>query len=209
MIFPLLETIGKKKFNYNEKRKTNWCRNLEISYCMICIVRLYCGEQWQRQGAGLGIRRAQGRWARQQARTGALGHRRACWGAGPCSGRWGVRQSAGRAGVARTGALQAGGREGERQARGAQASGRRTGAGGGARAGERQLGAGPGGRQGAGRAAGRRWAHAARAAWALGLALGSALGPFSIRFDSFFFLSHQMNIVHCKIKFFRKKNNIY
>ena len=62
-----------------------------------------------------------------------------------------------------------------------------------------------GARQGAGRAAGRRWA---RAAWAPGLALGSALGalgPFSIRFDSFFFLSHQMNTVHCKINFFRKK----
>ena len=44
-----------------------------------------------------------------------------------------------------------------------------------------------------------------RAAWAPGLALGSALGPFSIRFDSFFFfLSHQMNTVHCKIKFFSK-----
>ena len=38
-------------------------------------------------------------WARHQARTGALGHRRACWGAGPCSGRWAVRQSAGRAGA--------------------------------------------------------------------------------------------------------------
>ena len=141
--------MEKKKFNYNEKRKKkkNWCRNLEISYCMICIVRLYCGEQWQRQGAGLGIRRAQGRWARQQARTGALGHRRACWGAGPCSERWGVWQSAG------------------------------------------------------------------RAAWAPGLALGSALGalgPFSIRFDSFFFfLSHQMNTVHCKIKFFSKKKKIF
>ena len=39
------------------------------------------------------------------------------------------------------------------------------------------------------RAAGR-WARGARAAWAPGLALGSALGalgPFSIRFDSFFF----------------------
>ena len=45
-------------------------------------------------------------------------------------------------------------------------------------------------RQGAGHAAGRRWARGARAAWAPGLALGSvlgALGPFSIRFDSFFF----------------------
>ena len=58
-----------------------------------------------------------------------------------------------------------------------------------------------------GRAAGARGARGA--AWAPGLALGSALGalgPFSIRFDSvFFFLSHQMNTVHCKIKFFRKK----
>ena len=55
----------------------------------------------------------------------------------------------------------------------------------------------------AGRAQARRWAcrldarRAGRArrrqAWARGLALGSALGalgPFSIRFDSFFFLSH-------------------
>ena len=97
MIFPLLETIGKKKIIIMKNEKKNWCRNLEISYCMICIVRLYCGEQWQRQGAGLGIRRAQGRWARQQARTGALGHRCACWGAGPCSGRLGVWQSAGHA----------------------------------------------------------------------------------------------------------------
>ena len=60
--FSIAGNNWKKKINYNEKRKKNWCRNLEISYCMICIVRLYCGEQWQRQGAGLGIRRAQGRW---------------------------------------------------------------------------------------------------------------------------------------------------
>ena len=167
---------------------------------MICIVRLYCGEQWQRQGAGLGIRHAQGRWARQQARTGALGHRRACWAAGPCSGRWGLRQSAGRVGVARTGAVQAGGRAGERQARGA-----------------RRRAAGARGARARGRAAARRrrrraagrWARGARAAWAPGLALGSALGPFSIRFDSFFFLSHQMNTVHCKIKIFQKKQYIY
>ena len=60
-----------------------------------------------------------------------------------------------------------------------------------------------------GRAGRWAWARGARGlgvAWAVGLALGSALGPFSIRFDSFFFLSHQMNTVHCKIKFFRKKN---
>ena len=121
----------------------------------------------------------------------ALGHRRACWGAGPCSGRWGVRQTGGRAGKRQA----RGARRRAAGARGAQASGRSTGAGGCARAGERQLGAGA--RQGAGRAAGRCWAPE--------LALGSALdalGPFSIRFDSFFFLSHQMNTVYCKIKFF-------
>ena len=108
------------------------------------------------------------------------------------------------AGVSRRGAQGVLGRAG-RACWGAQ-GGRRTGAGG--RASARQLGAGAGGRQGAGRAVGKRWACGARAAWAPGLALGSALGalgPFSIRFDSFFFLSHQMNTVHCKIKFFRKK----
>ena len=158
--FSIAGNNWKKKFNYNEKRKKNWCRNLEISYCMICIVRLYCGEQWQRQGAGLGIRRAQGRWARQQARTRALGHRRPSWGAGPCSGRWGVRQSAGRASVAWTGALQAGGRAGERQARGAC---RRA-------AGARAL-AGPRPR---GRAAARRRRRRATGRWARGKqALGS------------------------------------
>ena len=45
--------------------------------------------------------------------------------------------------------------------------------------------------------AGERQARGAR-----GLAAGCELGPFSIRFDSFFFLSHQMNTVHCKIKIF-------
>ena len=91
-----------------------------------------------------------------------------------------------------------------------QASGRRAGvarrargrADGGARG---ACGAGPAGRQARGLGAGR-------AAWAPGLALGcalGALGPFSIRFDSFFFLSHQMNTVHCKIKFFSKKINNY
>ena len=56
----------------------------------------------------------------------------------------------------------------------------------------------------------RRWARGLGAWAGLGLALGSALGalgPFSIRFDSFFFLSQQMNTVHCKIKFFQKKKN--
>ena len=80
-------------------------------------------------------------------------------GAGCAAGRW-VR---GRA----LGARQGAGRAAGRWARGRQALGTRQ--------------------VGAKRAAGRRWA---RAAWAPGLALGSALdalGPFSIRFDSFFF----------------------
>ena len=84
----------------------------------VTIQKLYCGEQWQRQGAGLGSRHAQGRWGAGE-RAGGAG--RACWGrrasvlgragarAGVCSGLWGVRQGVGRAGVAWTGALQANG----------------------------------------------------------------------------------------------------
>ena len=168
----------KKNLIIMKNEKKNWCRNLEICYCMICIVRLYCGEQWQRQGAGLGIRRAQGRWARhqarrarQQARTGALGHRRACWGAGPCSGRWGVRQSAGRVGVARTGALQAGGRAGKRQAPWA----RRRAAGARALAGARACGRAAARRR---RAAGR-WARGARGRQALGARGARGLGAWA------------------------------
>ena len=133
MIFPLLETIGKKKFNYNEKRKKKkkWCRNLEIGYCMICIVRLYCGEQWQRQGAGLGT----------GARAGALGR---AAGAGACGRVLGARAWHGQASGRRAGSA------GERQAHGRWRAS--------ARADERQLGTGAGGRQGAGRAAGR-WAR--------------------------------------------------
>ena len=147
---------------------------------MICIVRLYCGEQWQRQGVGLGIRRAQGRWD-TGARAGALGR---AAGAGACGRALGAWTWHGQARCKRADARASGrraGRAGERQAHGRwQAR---------ARAGERQLSAGVGRRQGAGRAAGRRWERGARAAWAHGLALGialGALGPFSIRFDSFF-----------------------
>ena len=86
---------------------------------------------------------------------------------------------AGRARRARQAGLSGRGAQGGRPT----GAGGRTGAGRRARARasgswEQALGA----RQGAGRAAGRRWAP--------GLALGSALGalgPFSIRFDSFFF----------------------
>ena len=121
-------------------------------------------------------------------RRGALG-----WGAG--------RAQAGTAGVRGRWAWRAGRRAwagGRRQAAAARAQR--------ARGRARQLGAGAGGRQGAGPAAGRalgtRQAGVGRARpGRLGLAFGSALGalgPFSIRFDSFFFLSHQMNTVHYK-----------
>ena len=122
--------------------------------------------------------------AQAWAGVGRRGRRRACRALGVghrrawlACGR--ARRFAGVRGRARTGA----GRTGSRRGRAA-------------------------GRAGGRRAAGRRAARGVRAAWAPGLALGSALGalgPFSIRFDSFFFLSHQINTVHCKIKFFRKK----
>ena len=158
---------------------------------MICIVRPYCGEQWQRQGAGLGIRRAQGRWG-TGARAGALGR---AAGAGACG-----RALGGRAwhGQARCGRADGRGRANGRGR--ADGRGRAAGRAGGRRTDGRQRRAR---RAQQGRQA--RSLGAGRAAWAPGLALGSALGalgPFSIRFDSFFFLSHQLNTVHCKIKFF-------
>ena len=181
-----------------------WVQNLKWATAHLSR-RLGAGQAQGARGACVGS--AGARWA------GALGARRqarqACWGAGPCSGRWGVGRALGarlwhgQACCRRADARASGRRAGRAGERGAQASGRRWRAR--PRVGERQLGAGAGGRQGAGRAAGRRWARGARAAWAPGLALGSALGalgPVSIRFDSFFFLSHQMNTVHCKIKFF-------
>ena len=191
MIFPLLEIIGKKiNLIIMKNEKKNWCRNLEISYCMICIVRLYCGEQWQRQGAGLGIRRAQGRWG-TGARAGALGR---AAGAGPCGRELGARAWHGQARCRRADSRASGRRAGcagKRQARGARR--RAAGAQGRQARGARQ--------QARGAAAGAGAREARGAGLALGSALG-ALGPFSIRFDSFFFLSHQMNTVHCKIKFF-------
>ena len=151
----------------------------------------YCSRLWS--------------WDRHRARgwadcaQQALG-KRACWAcqaraAGGLERAW----RAGRAGVRRASVLGRAGLQAHRRwrARGRAAAGRR-----------RRRAAG---RWARGRALGARQAgagRAGRAAWAPGLALGSALGalgPFSIRFDSFFFLSHQMNTVHCKIKFFRKK----
>ena len=99
------------------------------------------------------------------------------------------RHAAGRARAGRTG--------GKQQAPAASSRHRRHGRAGAGRA--RALGAG--GRRAAGR--GRRAAEArqesgARAAWALGLATGCALGAlglFSIRLDSVFFLSQFLDIV--------------
>ena len=48
------------------------------------------------------------------------------------------------------------------------------------------------------------WARPGRAVGPMGCALG-ALGLFLAWFDSIFFPSHQMNTVHCEIKFFEKK----
>ena len=62
MIFPLLETIGKKNFNYNEKRK----KKLVQEFGNLLLHDLYCETVlW-------GTVAKTRRWARHQARTGAL-----------------------------------------------------------------------------------------------------------------------------------------
>ena len=141
------------------------------------------------------------------ARGACVGSAGACW-----AGALGARRQARQACVGAGRGAQAGvlGRAGRRrQAAAARERSGRVGVHGSwaqAHAGDRALGA----RQGAGRATGR-WVRGPRASWAPVLALGSALGalgalgPFSIRFDSFYFLSHQMNTVHCIIKIFQKK----
>ena len=121
VIFPLLEIIGKKNLIIMKNKKKNWCRNLEFNYCMIRIVRLYCGEQWQRQGAGLGIRRAQGRWG-TGARAGALGR---AAGAGACGRALGARAWHGQARCRRTDVRASGRRAGQAGARGAAGCGSR------------------------------------------------------------------------------------
>ena len=86
---------------------------------MICIVRLYCGEQWQRQGAGLGIRRAQGRWG-TGARARALGR---AAGAGACGRALGARAWHGQARCRRADARASGARRRAVGARGAHGLG--------------------------------------------------------------------------------------
>ena len=121
-------------------------------------------------------------------RTGASRRARA-----PASGSWVQAQAGGRALGARRGAGRAAGRWARGRALGARQAGAGRWARGRQALGARQAGAGRAGRT--------------RPGLALGSALG-ALGPFSICFDSFFFLSHQMNTVHCKIIFFQKKKNL-
>ena len=134
-----------------------------------------------------------------------------CWaGVGRArSAQVGVRGRAGEGAGGRWGAQAAGAcrRWGARVARGRQARERWQARG---RAG------GLGARQGAAAGAGARGARVAelagRAAWARGLALGCALGALGLFLDPVrlgIFLSHQMNIVHYKIKFFSKKKIIF
>ena len=186
--------MKKKIYIYHEKKKNKFFGAVGWeSYCNTNM--MYC-DSGQAAGWALGAGRAgAGRVSRARG---------ACvLGVQGARGRWAC---VGRAGVAR----RPHGRWAARvQARGAlECAGARQQAGraGGRRADGRQHRAGRAGRAQQGRQA--RGLGAGHAAWAPGLALGSALGAlgsFSIRFDSFFFLSHQMNTVHCKIKFFRKK----
>ena len=126
---------------------------------------------------------------------------------------WGAGQALGRAGTARTGEGRAGRVAGRR-------AGKRWVQVAGAGSGTAWARRGAGAQAAAAREAPLAGAHrrgrarqacglgAGRAAWARGLALGCALGAlglFLARFDSVFFLSHQMNTVHCKINFEKRK----
>ena len=112
------------------------------------------------------------------------------WARGRVAGGWARRAGAG-SGTAR--ALQA-------------TSARACGAGGSRRAGPAA---------GRAQALGARRASGRRAAWALGTRPGRAGWPWAVHsvhsahfrsvLTRFFFLSHQMNTVHCKIKIFWKK----
>ena len=180
-IFPIFGKKKRKKkhFNYNEK----WKFFLEQKNFDGLLPILWTGHA--------GVRR-RGRWAGRRAGVrGAQGWR--AWGAGlACVGRWaGVRGTLGR------GARQAG-----------SASGRRAGA-----RGMRGMARGVRGRGAAGRAELARHRRGARGHARPGRGLGAwawaVHSVHSAHFRSvltrFFFLSHQMNTVHCKIKFFRKK----
>ena len=135
--------------------------------------------------------------------AGAQGWR--AWGAGlACVGRWaGVRGTLGRGAGGRAGGRRAGARGAQagRQQRALHGAGGRAGA----RQGERARGWAHGAR--GARPAGSTGAQPVRAGWASWARLGFLctltrfFGP--VRLGSF--LSHQMNTVHCKINFFKKK----
>ena len=167
----------------NEKKF--WVQNLKWATAHLSR-RLGAGQAQGARGACVGS--AGARWA------GALGARRqarqACVGAGR-GAQAGVRGRAGRrrqAAVARERSGRMGVRECWAQA---QAGGRALRA--------RQAGRWARGRQ----ALGGRGARGLGWPWAVHSVHSAHFRCVLTRF--FFFLSHQMNTVHCKIKFFRKK----
>ena len=191
--------MEKKNLIIIKTKKKKFTEEMGFGYCPSCIAiqLLHCRQLGRLGRAGLG------RWARagrHGRRAWALGVARgACVGA-RASGSWaqvlGARQ-AGRWRAARAGARQAG------VARGAAAGAR------GARGRARQQARARAERAGQGQLGGRR------AAWALGARPGCLGWPWAVHsvhsahfrsvLTRFFSLSHQMNTVHCKVKFFRKK----
>ena len=163
----------------------------------------------------LGVQALGRRWCARSV-LGARGVRgRACVGARARARAWALGAGRSARGAQATAARARGAQAGTRAGVGAAGRGRPRGAarqGAGAR---RQLG----GRRARGRAAGvgARGAGLGRAAWAWPGRLGWPWAVHSVHsahFRSvltrfFFFLSHQMNTVHCKVKFFRKKKIIF
>ena len=189
--------INEKKNNY--KKKKIWYRTW-MGYCpseLKAGLGAGCWACWRwarRHGAGgMGARARGARVLGLQARgrAGRTGAGAAGVGAAGAGARW-ERQAWARGAQASARAEQHGMARGARrqQARGhgMDTQGRPAGAGRGAR----------GGRLGGLCAPGvRSWAR-------LGVFLH--LTQFLAWFDSVFFPSHQMNTVHCEIKFFEKKN---
>ena len=173
--------------------------------------RALAGRTGRAAGAGVGRRGRQqgaGRWTQSRVaglRTGAsvrqaLGVRGRAGGRCRRAGAGGQRQAERAAGWASGSSAQ-----GARQA-GRAAAGRagRHGVGAQGRAAGRTVRAGHG-RPGHGLGAGG-WQTGPAGPVLVHCAPGSVLARFLAWFDSIFFSSHQMNTVHCEIKFFEKKN---
>ena len=194
-----MENKWKKKIIYNEKQKKIyiyfWCIIFEGLLPSLCCDRK----------------------ARQQARVGALGRRRACWGAGERAGAragraWGAQVVAGHWALGE----RARGMRGALGKSGRRARSRRTLGRGAAGARQQRTGRAGQGRQARGQAWRGRAAertvcagHGRPGCW-MGAQAGPVLvhcapGPVLARFlDPVrlgIFLSHQMNTVHCKINF--------